>query len=216
MCICSIYLLMLTNYFNFRIYKSSMWISCLLIFPSLRRLPDLLWAQRKPHVFLTIDVPNVTATTAVIELTEESLHFKGFGGIDQSEYEVSVNFYKPIDLEKSTKQIKARGVYFLLEKKEEEWWPKLSKDGKMRNHKVDWDNYKDEDDADEDEQVPADFDMSQFGGMGGMPGMEGMDFSQLGNMAGAGADLPEEDGDDEEIPNLEDKEEEEEKKEETA
>ena len=86
----------------------------------------------------------------------------------------------------------------------------------MRNHKVDWDNYKDEDDADEDEQVPADFDMSQFGGMGGMPGMEGMDFSQLGNMAGAGADLPEEDGDDEEIPNLEDKEEEEEKKEETA
>lgn len=143
------------------------------------RTPDVLWAQRTPHVFLTVDLPNVDAATAKIDLTEDSLHFHGNGGIDQSEYDTTINFFAPINLELSTKGVRARNVILFLVKKEEKWWPKLIKEGKLRNVKIDWNNWKEEDEVDEgDSSVPNDFDMGGMGGFGG-PGMGGGGFTNF-------------------------------------
>ncbi|KAK2964915.1 putative Cell cycle regulatory protein wos2 [Blattamonas nauphoetae] len=182
------------------------------------KTPDLLWAQRAPHVFLKVNVPNVDQSSAVIDLTETSLHFHGKGGIDNSEYDATIEFFAPIDLEKSTKAISARFVVLMLVKKEEAWWARLCKEGKPRNVKVDWDNWKDEDDEDDDNgQYPNDFDMSQygdmsqFGGMGGMGGMDGMNFGEDGGFGDMdNADIPDLEApeDEEEPTNQEEKKEE--------
>jgi hypothetical protein len=74
------------------------------------RIPDVKWAQRVPHVFVTIDLQSVNPDEAVgikrnnfsfflVELTEDYLHFKGKGDIEQHDYEITLNFLGPIKVE---------------------------------------------------------------------------------------------------------------------
>jgi hypothetical protein len=85
------------------------------------RVPEVLWAQRTkpPVVFVTVDLQSIDPALAIVELTENKIHFKGKGGLDQNEYELNLNLYELVDVEKSTKGVGARGVAFLLHKKDE-------------------------------------------------------------------------------------------------
>lgn len=61
--------------------------------------PTVLWAQRKDKLFLTIPLEN--CVDPVIRLQPDSLYFKGKGGTQMSEFEVSLEFFKSVDKEVS-------------------------------------------------------------------------------------------------------------------
>lgn len=154
--------------------------------------PVVLWAQTKEWLYLTIELED--PENVKIDLKENELYFSGSKG--KNEYEFTLNFLKPINVEESKYSTK-RNIKFKIVKKEKERWKTLNNDGKKHWIKCDWNLWVDTDEEDKDIQfddmgmnnfgglggMP---DMSQFanmgglGGMGGMDGMEGMDFSKLG------------------------------------
>ncbi|KAI9660265.1 MAG: hypothetical protein M1831_003573 [Alyxoria varia] len=200
-----------------------------------RIAPEVKWAQRssesdaeKNFIYLTISVPDVPTKDMKLDLKPSSLTFEGHSETKKATYHVEIELWGEIDPDQSKVNHSARDVEMKLQKKElkEEYWPRLLKDNiKVHNIKTDFDKWVDED---EQEGVPDDDTMNQFGGgMPGMPGMEGMggmggmggeggfgglDFSKLGGGAGGLGDLgadagDEEEGDeedDEEMPELED------------
>jgi len=113
-----------------------------------------LWAQRTPHVWVTIDLPGVKKDATVQLLPEGRIIFSGVGGTDKKQYELNLELYEAIDTEVSTSclmilsfcslswgdqeskyEVKPRFVEIFLKKKEGKWWPRLGKT-KARNIKV--------------------------------------------------------------------------------
>ncbi|CAB9522535.1 Prostaglandin E synthase 3 (Cytosolic) [Seminavis robusta] len=162
------------------------------------------WAQRTDSLYVTIALSDVKNET--INLTDKELHFKGKS--QDKDYEVNIEFFKPVDAEGSKYNVLPRSIQMhIMKKKEdedEEFWPRLLKDKALEKNqvKIDWDRYVDEDEEEEGFDTSA-LDggmgmggmggmggggggfpgmpggMPGMGGMGGMPGMEGM-----GNMGG--------------------------------
>lgn len=156
------------------------------------RTPPVLWAQRVDQLLLTIDIEDCKAPK--VDLQKDKLHFKGqsdsIQNVDEHmTSEVTVEFYKPINVEESKHSVKARGIEFVIKKEETGWWPRLLK-GTTKQHwlKIDFPKWKDEDDTD-DEAAAG---MGGMGGMGGFGGGAGgaPDFGdfmqQFGNMGGGG------------------------------
>lgn len=60
------------------------------------RLPDVLWAERKDKLFITIEVPD--CKDAKVDITEEGkLTFSGRGGTDNVPYACELQLLKPVD-----------------------------------------------------------------------------------------------------------------------
>src|SRR5688572_16938628 len=98
--------------------------------------PPVKWAQRSDSLFVTVDIPDVDKTTAVITLAEKSLHFKGKS--NGKDYEIKLDFLHEID-DKSTEtkwQVKPRHVSFFLKKKKDEWWSRLLESLAIQKSKV--------------------------------------------------------------------------------
>merc|ERR1712194_902211 len=153
------------------------------------------------------------------------------GKSDGKEYEVNIEFFKPVDSKDSTYNVLPRSVQMHVMKKssendddeDEEFWPRLLKNKNLERNqvKIDWDRYVDEDEEEENFDLSnqeggrgmgggGNMDMNnlmqQMGNMGGMGGMGGM--PGMGGMGGAmdGMDddlVGDEDSDDEELPPLE-------------
>lgn len=169
-----------------------------------------MWAQRsnkevaeKNLIYLTINILDPENTD--IQLDDQKLELKSRSEDDNVNYAVTLEFYKDVDAEKSTRHRTDRGLFFVLQKKEaqEEFWPRLTK-VKHPYVRTDFDKWVDEDE--QDPQANEDFgagmgdmgglDLSSLtggqggmpdlsalaGGMGGMGGMEG-----LGGMGAMGA-----------------------------
>ncbi|EGV65512.1 hypothetical protein CANTEDRAFT_113060 [Yamadazyma tenuis ATCC 10573] len=145
--------------------------------------PTVRWAQRsnasdetKNIVFLTIEVFDVK--NVQVDLTSTTLTFSADSQNSDNKYEWKVEFFDEIDTENSKKNLGAGSHVSLLlrkAKKQEEYWPRLTKEKvKYRNIKTDFDKWVEEDEQDEKEEEP---DL----GMGGMPGAGGM-----GGAGGAG------------------------------
>lgn len=131
----------------------------------------------------------------------DSVYFKGTGGVEKKTYEVMIPLYAEIDPEKSKSSIKGRCIEMLLikAKAEEPWWPTLTND-KKKHHwiKSDFNKWRDEDDS-EDELGKGEGDnfeevLRRMGGLGGGAGTPNLD-----DLDGEG----ETDSDDEPIPDLE-------------
>jgi len=161
--------------------------------------PEVLWAQRsskddaeKNYIYLTIGTPDVPKSSMKLSLTPTKLTFTGHSETKKTTYHVELEFYAEIDPENSKTHHTDRDVEVVLRKKElkEEFWPRLLKDTKkMHFLKTDFDKWVDED---EQNAVPEDDYMNNFGGAGGMGddgGFGGIDFSKLGAGAG-GAGMP--------------------------
>ncbi|KAL1934597.1 hypothetical protein VTP01DRAFT_6779 [Rhizomucor pusillus] len=133
--------------------------------------PPVLWAQRSDFIYLTVQLTDIS--NPEINVTENRFHFKGKGEAEQNEYEAEIEFYAPVDVEKSKQHLTPRNLLMIIYKKEEGYWPRLQKGGKLNFVKVDFSRWKDEDEEDDD---------------AGMDPMGGMDFSSL--MAQAGGNLP--------------------------
>ncbi|KAI0762608.1 HSP20-like chaperone [Fomes fomentarius] len=199
--------------------------------------PEVLWAQRssetdekKNVLYITVNLPDIQADTLEYNLTPTKLSFKAKTGnaekgIEEKDYEFSIDLYGEVDPEASSKSLTSRSLSLLLRKKEKqaEYWPRLTKE-KVRNAfiKTDFSKWVDEDEQDGDNAVVEDdFDMGGMGGMGGMPGLGGMGggmgdidsmLKSMGAGAGAGgfdgagpsgADVESDDSDDDGPPPLE-------------
>lgn len=181
-----------------------------------KRPPLVLWAQRADKVFLTIELEDCKNPN--INLESNKLYFKGKSDsiqqdADHSEHEVTIEFYKPINVKDSKHSVRARGTEFVIIKEESSWWPRLLKDSTKQHWlKVDFPKWKDEDDSD-DEAAGMPPGMAGMGGMGGMGGQPdfrdlmqqfgGMQDGGMGGMGGFGGeeeDLEESDDDESESP----------------
>lgn len=163
--------------------------------------PPVLWAQRSNVVFLTICVED--CKTPDIQLEADKVIFKGSGGAEKKNYELTIPLFKEIDTEKSAKFIRDRNIELVLKKKEEgPYWSSLLKDKKKVHWlKVDFNKWKDEDDSEDEFNLGG-------GGGGGGEDLEEM-MRQMGGLGGADNgkpsfdDLdPDTDSDDEELPDL--------------
>jgi hypothetical protein len=163
------------------------------------RHPEILWAQRSDKVFLTVELLDAKSPDVKLE-PEGRFSFAATVGANNQKFEVDLELFGAIDVEKSTVSKGQRHTVLVLVKKEQGWWSRLLKaEGKAPKFvKVDWNKWVDEDEEDEPQAM---------GGMGGMP-----DFSSLGGMGGAGGmpdfsgmggDDDEDLDDDDDMPELE-------------
>jgi len=170
--------------------------------------PPVMWAQRSAVVLLTINLEDVKGSE--IKFTKDKVYFKGTGGVEAKNYEVTIPLYKEIDPDKSKSFDRGRCTELILTKAnpEEEYWPSLTSD-KKKHHwlKCDFNKWQDEDES-------GDEGLGGMGGGGGGGG--GGDFEEMmrrmGGLGGGAAgdkpsfddlDVGEADSDDEPVPDLE-------------
>lgn len=60
-----------------------------------RLVPSVIWAQRSDRLYLTIQVED--CKDQVINLEPEKLYFKGKGGVEGKDYEITLEFFKDIN-----------------------------------------------------------------------------------------------------------------------
>merc|ERR1712061_449804 len=145
---------------------------------------------------------------------EEEAHFKGVGGTEMKEHEVTMEFFKEIDPDKSKFAVRPREVSFVLEKVEEgPYWDRLL-DSKLKQHwlKIDYKNWVDEDEEEEPGQgQDLEEMMRQMGGLGGAGAQAGgVGAAEMGDMTKKAYQRPtlddldiEEEEDEDDMPDLE-------------
>ena len=154
-------------------------------------IPEVLWAQRssatedeKNIIMLTINVPNMTADATKCDLTSTSLKFESTvqgdasKGIEGHKYTFNIDFFENILPAESKQHLTSKCLYLVLrkEKKQEEYWPRLTKEKvRLHNVKTDFDKWVDEDEQDEANEA------------GDMPFPGGMDMNALMSQMGGGA-----------------------------
>lgn len=154
--------------------------------------PVLEWAQRKDRVWITAVLEN--CPKPVYELKGNTFYFKGKGGTENLEHEVTLELFGEIDPEKSTTQSNERHTLFTLMKKDQNgpFWPRLTKDKKKYHFiKTDFNRWQDEDDS--SEEMTEDFNLDAA--MQSMGGLKGGEFDM-------GDEEDEKDSDDEDLPDL--------------
>lgn len=159
-----------------------------------RRHPQVLWAQDKKRIFLTI---NVECKDPEIKYTDDSLYFKGVGLPENKLYESLITFSNKIVPDQVNSKNITRCIEFTIPKADEngDYWSGLTKDKKKPAWlKVDFNKWKDEDDDDGFDGGEGD---GPGGFGGGEPGMPGMDYGNMDEIlktlsktkGGAGADV---------------------------
>merc|ERR1712156_469461 len=112
--------------------------------------PMVMWAQRPNLIILTICVED--CKDPEIKVESDKLIFKGVGGPEKKQHELTINFFKDIDTEKTKYAVRDRVIEFALEKKDGEgpYWKRLVKEEKKQHWlKVDFNKWRDEDEADD-------------------------------------------------------------------
>jgi prostaglandin-E synthase len=155
--------------------------------------PPVLWAQRRDRLMVSINVPDIRDEKFSVD--GQAIVFSGVDGFGRK-YSCTLTFFGEIVPEESKHKKSARELYFSLKKKEAgPYWSRLLKEAaKVPFVKVDFNRWKDEDESDEEDDQFDD-------GLQNL--MQKMDMG--GAAAGNGMfdpEEPEEDSDDEDIPNL--------------
>eukprot|EP01084_Bolivina_argentea_P162993 283599_1 len=148
--------------------------------------PDLAWAQRPDTVLITVSVQD--AKDVDISVTD-TLTISCVGG--EKKYECKIPLFAEVVPEESSNVVRPRAIEIKLQKKvtTDEYWTRLTKEKVKNAHiQIDWNRWKDEDEAEEGDTgdfgaggMPG---MGGMGGAGGMPGMPGM--GGAGGMPGMG------------------------------
>merc|ERR1711912_208627 len=118
------------------------------------------WAQRQTTIFLRFEI--LDSKDANVEFEKDKITFTAKSDDGKISYKNEFSLFKPIDVETSGFQIKARSIDCLIYKeghdnKKAAWWPRLTKE-KMKIHwlGVDFGRWRDEDDS--EDEGPGDFD----------------------------------------------------------
>lgn len=99
---------------------------------------------------------------SAVKLTDDGhVYFKGLGGAvgHEAEYLLDIYLFKPVTTEKSKWRINARSVFFKIAKADSgPYWDRLLKaEGRNIHCKIDWDNWKDEDEDDDEYSFGSQF-----------------------------------------------------------
>ncbi|CAH8491630.1 unnamed protein product [Dicrocoelium dendriticum] len=135
--------------------------------------PQVLWAQRKDILYVTISLGDVKDKVMVVK--DGSLHFR--------------EFYSQVDPESVRQANTCREIFLVIKKKESGFWPRLlSTSAKQPWLRVDFNRWKDEDESE-----------PEFGGMDGdfsrlLSGMSDNDVPDPG--------MDDFDSDDDDLPDL--------------
>merc|ERR1712012_1385526 len=152
--------------------------------------PMVMWAQRPNLIFLTVCLEDCSKPEIKVE--SDKLFFKGIGGPEKKQHELTINFFK--DTEKSKYAVRDRVIEFALEKKDSgPYWKRLVKEEQKQHWlKVDFNKWKDEDESDDEAGGGQDLEemMRQMGGLGGMPGGMGGMPGGMGGMPGMPGGMP--------------------------
>ncbi|SCU94663.1 LADA_0G10154g1_1 [Lachancea dasiensis] len=162
--------------------------------------PEVLWAQRssesdqeRNYLLVTILIPDCEEPK--LELKSSYLEFKArspghVGDEEEHKYQLHIDFFKEIDVDKSLSRVANGRDYFLkLYKKDldAEFWPRLTKE-KLKYHfiKTDFNKWVDEDEQEEAQEEDHGFQGGQAaqaaalqellknGGGQGLEGLEGL------------------------------------------
>jgi len=131
--------------------------------------PNVLWAQRKDRVLLTIDVPDILPAPK-IDLTAAYLSFAG-DGPGGKHYEFKLDFFKEVNVEQSRWGVLPRHIQLNIVKQESgPYWDRLTQDsGKKWFLKTDWGKWVEEDESEGKHAQERDFNFDDLdmGGGGG-------------------------------------------------
>jgi len=121
--------------------------------------PFVYWAQTESDITLRVDIQLDTSSTdgesknrrppeVCIESEEIEVSAVGVGAQSgPSNYHFVLEFYHPVDAEKSSYQVRDNGIQITLVKKERDWWPRLIyQQHKLPWLKIDFDRWRDVDD----------------------------------------------------------------------
>ncbi|KAL1116684.1 hypothetical protein AAG570_005156 [Ranatra chinensis] len=133
-----------------------------------------------------------------MKIEADKFYFKGIGGSDKKLHELSFEFYKEVEPDKSLKTVRDRNIEVVLKKKDDSsaYWPRLTKD-KIKNHwlKIDFNRWQDDEYSDDDASgmnMGLEDMVRSMGGLGGSDAKPSFD----------DIDVPS-DSDDEDLPDLE-------------
>ena len=98
--------------------------------------------QTKTYISLCGSHPQITdVKDETINLSDSSLEFKGKS--EEKDYQVNIEFFKPVDSKGSTYNVLPRSVQMVVmkakpedEDSEEEFWPRLLKDKALEKNQV--------------------------------------------------------------------------------
>jgi cytosolic prostaglandin-E synthase len=97
--------------------------------------PQLLWAQRKDKLYLTVDLQDCEAPDIKVTNEDGIGKFDFRGKAKGTQYESSVPLYAEVDPENVKIANTARNVFLMVPKKEEgDHWPRLTKEKGKQNH----------------------------------------------------------------------------------
>ena len=133
--------------------------------------PNIIWAQRKDIVMITIQVHD--AVDPVIKLEDKAFIFTGKSANQEFSFNTRVDLFGEVDAadEQSKYIVRPRGIEIKLKKKDDTvWWPRLSSNTKELHYiSVGWNHWVDEDEEDEAPAQGFDWDG------------QGMDFGDYGD-----------------------------------
>lgn len=134
-----------------------------------KKTPNIFWYQTKENVIFDIHIHNLDKNTILIK--------DNIFQINDDSYSMEFALFEDIIDDNIEYKVFERYLRIILKKKDEDnFWKYLSKENIYKNNiKVNWDNWKDEDDdLSENSENNVDFEQ-MMANMGGMPGMGGMD-----------------------------------------
>jgi len=108
--------------------------------------PSTKWYQDIKNLYLTISEPDLDNIKH--EFHEQKLIFSATK--NEQKYEMTLNFFQPILINKSILKSKGCEINIIITKKEPQWWSYLVSEKKLNYIYVDWNGWKDEFDSDDD------------------------------------------------------------------
>ena len=160
-------------------------------------VPDIIWAQRKDALYVTVKLAE--ATDVKVDLTATALAFSC--ECDEKSYAFSATFFAEVLPEESVWKVHGRNVQMHVVKKDQdadEHWPRMTTDKAFEKRHVacDWSRY-----VDEDEEAGDDgFDMSALEGAANFGSAEGDEYEPDSDDDVDLGDLDPDDDDDDEEP----------------
>ena len=106
--------------------------------------PEILWAQSKEILFITLKIPNLLNPEIKIGLD----NFIVKGKTEEKTYNLKMDLFKNIIIDESSWNLNSKHLEFKLRKNGNFFWNKLLSN-KYSNLKIDWDKWQEEDSDEE-------------------------------------------------------------------
>jgi len=119
--------------------------------------PFVYWAQTESDITIRVDVKDVDETAEIVIEEEEievtAVGIGAQGGLVKRNYHFVIEFFLPVDKERSSFQVLDSGIQISLKKKDTDWWPRLLyQQQKLAWLKIDFDRWKNPDGFDDSEE----------------------------------------------------------------